>query len=473
MFPPFFLTTIGFVIFPYFIYLINKHETKQYGYIFHFLLGLFYGIGFLSIYLGWIDEPFLLDENTKKYSYISYLLIFYCSIFFGLSFCIIKYFKSFFSKWIVVPLLFVFIEILINNISYGFPWISFSLIHSANIFGKSLIYYFGTYGISYITIVIFLIPSIFLINLKNYKKGFFLILIAFIIFLSILVVLRISNFEKYSSKKISLSMIQLNYTINQNLDQGGLRAKYQVIDDIIKKQSEEIIIFGENNFPYTIDNPFYIETLNNNLKPNQSFIIGATSFKNGKYYNSLIYSDKDIHKTFDKKILVPFGEFIPFRSLFGFLEFIAGTNDFSKGENKRILEINNEIKILPVICYEILYFWQLLDKDNDQSNVIVNITNDYWFGSFSGPYQHFYFNLLRASELNKPIIRVSNNGISASIDNYGRIIDYIDLNKNEIKKTEIKISKYNQNYIQFHKYFILIFILLFIFAIFFNKKFNE
>ena len=268
-------------------------------------------------------------------------------------------------------------------------------------------------------------------------------------------------------------MIQLNYTINQNLDQGGLWAKYQVIDDIIKKQSEEIIIFGENNFPYTIDNPFYIETLNNNLKPNQSFIIGATSFKNGKYYNSLIYSDKDIHKTFDKKILVPFGEFIPFRSLFGFLEFIAGTNDFSKGENKRILEINNEIKILPVICYEILYFWQLLDKDNDQSNVIVNITNDYWFGSFSGPYQHFYFNLLRASELNKPIIRVSNNGISASIDNYGRIIDYIDLNKNEIKKTEIKISKYNQNYIQFHKYFILIFILLFVFAIFFNKKFNE
>ena len=59
-------------------------------------------------------------------------------------------------------------------------------------------------------------------------------------------------------------MIQLNYTINQNLDQGGLWAKYQVIDDIIKKQSEEIIIFGENNFPYTIDNPFYIETLNNN-----------------------------------------------------------------------------------------------------------------------------------------------------------------------------------------------------------------
>ena len=110
-------------------------------------------------------------------------------------------------------------------------WISFSI---QQIFGKSLVYYFGTYGLSYITIVIFLIFSIFLINLKKYKKGFFLILIAFIIFLSILVVLRISNFEKYSSKKISLSMIQLNYTINQNLDQGGLWAKYQVIDDINK-----------------------------------------------------------------------------------------------------------------------------------------------------------------------------------------------------------------------------------------------
>ena len=65
--------------------------------------------------------------------------------------------------------------------------------------------------------------------------------------------------------------------------------------------------------------------------------------------------------------------------------------------------------------------------------MIINLTNDSWFGQLSGPYQHFYFARLRAAEFNKPIIRVSNNGISAAVDNLGNILSYIELDKKEVK----------------------------------------
>ena len=69
---------------------------------------------------------------------------------------------------------------------------------------------------------------------------------------------------------------------------------------------------------------------------------------------------------------------------------------------------------------------------------MINITNDAWFGSISGPYQHFYLSRMRAVEFNKPLIRVSNNGISAIINNKGKIIDYIPLNLKE----PLKIQRY-------------------------------
>jgi apolipoprotein N-acyltransferase len=87
---------------------------------------------------------------------------------------------------------------------------------------------------------------------------------------------------------------------------------------------------------------------------------------------------------------------------------------------------------MPVICYEILYFWRLSTNENIKSDIIVNLTNDSWFGLYTGPYQHFYFSRLRAAEFNKTLIRVSNNGISAIINNYGEIIDIINLNQNII-----------------------------------------
>ena len=203
--------------------------------------------------------------------------------------------------------------------------------------------------------------------------------------------------------------------------------------ETIKNSKSDILIFAENNYPFLMDDNS-IKDIQYTLQPKTNLIIGSTRKEFNKYYNSLFLINKQKFDKFDKQILVPFGEFIPFRSLFSFMEFIAGATDFSIGTDKRKLTLNNKINILPVICYEIVYFWHLLNEDNVNSNIIINLTNDSWFGKFSGPYQHFYFARLRAAEFNKPLVRVSNNGVSAIIDNYGNIINFIGLNKKKIIK---------------------------------------
>ena len=124
LFPPFFLFPLGFLIFPYLFYLFINKKFNSFGYIYHFFSGLFYGLGFFSIFLIWIKEPFFLDQETESFFLISYLLIIYCSIFFGIIFLIFDYFKNFFLKLLIFPLLIVLVEYLIGHIGYGFPWIS-------------------------------------------------------------------------------------------------------------------------------------------------------------------------------------------------------------------------------------------------------------------------------------------------------------------------------------------------------------
>ena len=114
----------------------------------------------------------------------------------------------------------------------------------------------------------------------------------------------------------------------------------------------------------------------------------------------------------------------------------------------------------------------MLSKENINTNIIINLTNDSWFGKISGPYQHFYFTKLRASEFNKTIIRVSSNGISGIIDNYGKIFGYTKLNQSATKVFKIKLAAPQLNYVKFHKFFIIFIFLLIIVCIKIDKK-NE
>jgi apolipoprotein N-acyltransferase len=277
------------------------------------------------------------------------------------------------------------------------------------------------------------------------------------------------NFNKVKqNKEISLEIFQIFSPINK-FDKNSIQVD---IINKIKKSNAEYILFAENNYPYLISDINSIDILKH-INDNKKVIIGTIRIDKNKFYNSFLFLEKDNIQIFDKQILVPFGEFLPFRSYLKFLEKIFGNVDFTPGNKERIIKSNDQVNILPVICYEVI-FNKILRKINEKEiDILINITNDSWFGNKLGPYQHFYHSRMRALISNKYLLRVSNNGISAIIDNNGKIIKFIELNIKKSSRYLLKIK----NTIYFGAIhdiciFYLIFI-LFINFIFFRYNFKH
>ena len=100
--------------------------------------------------------------------------------------------------------------------------------------------------------------------------------------------------------------------------------------------------------------------------------------------------------------------------------------NFQSGNSSRIVNVKNIPNFLALICYELI-FPKYSKEDRNRPNWIVHITNDAWFGTFSGPYQHLVQARTRAIEQGLPLVRSANTGISAIIDPYGNILNSIEL----------------------------------------------
>jgi len=450
---------LGFLIFPYLVYLIIKIPKEKT--ILYFFYGFCYGFGFLIIYLSWIHNPFLIQESTKQFAIISILLQIFLSIFFGLFFLLYKLFNKPISLIIFTPILFVFLEIFISNFFYGFPWVTFSLILSNNILGFIILKYFGTLASSYLIISLFLLTILFYHSNQSKIIKIWII----IIYLPLILIPIILNFNNHNpTKEINIEAHQILKPVN---DYNKKNIERNIVN-IINDSDSEYIIFAENNFPYLINQLKYIN-VSKNIKKNQKLIIGASTVKDNKFYNSFILLEKNKWQYFDKKILVPFGEFLPFRKFLKFMESISGTVDFKKGTNDRILITKDNLKILPIICYEIIFDKIFNNIDNNKIDIMINITNDSWFGNKIGPYQHFYIARVKSLIANRPLIRVSNNGISAIINQDGKIV--ISTKLNQITNFKYKLILSEQiSFIRFHNYYIFYFIFITLFLIISTKK---
>ena len=107
----------------------------------------------------------------------------------------------------------------------------------------------------------------------------------------------------------------------------------------------------------------------------------------------------------------------------GFKKITQGYQSFSPGIKRDPIKLNN-LNFIPLICYEVIYSGKI-NKSKINYDFILNISEDGWFGNSIGPYQHFSHLIFRSIEEGKPIIRSSNNGISAFINPKGQVIDKI------------------------------------------------
>ncbi|MBD0865286.1 MAG: apolipoprotein N-acyltransferase [Rhodobacteraceae bacterium] len=154
-------------------------------------------------------------------------------------------------------------------------------------------------------------------------------------------------------------------------------------------------------------------------------VLGVQRRDDVRYYNSLVVLDPlgEVSSLYDKHHLVPFGEYMPFGRLaakFGIYGLAAEDGaGFSAGPGPKMLDIPRIGQAIPLICYEAV-FPQGVHGTAGRADVLLQITNDAWFGTWSGPYQHFAQARMRAIEQGLPLVRSANTGISAIIDPYGR-----------------------------------------------------
>lgn len=146
-----------------------------------------------------------------------------------------------------------------------------------------------------------------------------------------------------------------------------------------------------------------------------------------RVYNSVFAIDGDGKRigTYDKRRLVPFGEFLPLRAWLEDLGVTVLTNmrgGFAAGSGDAVMKAGVGPAFIPLICYEIIFpMPSLRGTVGADAGWILNVTNDAWFGDSSGPYQHLAQARLRAVEEGLAVVRAANTGISAIIDPYGRL----------------------------------------------------
>jgi len=140
-------------------------------------------------------------------------------------------------------------------------------------------------------------------------------------------------------------------------------------------------------------------------------------------YNSAVMVDKQGQRIFayDKMHLVPFGEYEPFPLIHRVVTSVSSeVGGFRKGTNRAVGTLPNGFKFGTYICYEAIYPGEVREFTNKGANLLVNISNDGWFGKSAAAEQHLRMARVRAVENRRWLLRVTNSGITAAVDPYGR-----------------------------------------------------
>lgn len=410
---------------------------------------------------------------------IIFLLILYLSIY-PLLFSLIQnyfFFQNDFIKIVISsPLIWHITEFLRGHLFTGFPWLQIGYSH-INSPLKGLAPLFGVEGITFTSILISSIISYALIK-KNIQS---IILVVFFF----IIMLFLSNIKWYkinTKLPIQISLVQANilntFKINNNIKNKILKKYEKLSEPLMYKNS--VIIWPESAIPYTeIECQEFIKSMDQKLRNKKSILItGIIDYiRNRKiYFNTILilgnkkYNYKT-HENYKKYNLVPFGEFFPYKKLSKIINFTFNIDFFSFNKGSYLQPQINFLnyKANANICYEIIFGKRIKENFKEDSNFIINISNDAWFDNSIGPWQHLQILRMRSLELGRPILRATNNGITAVIQANGEIYKKIPQFVTDVLTTQIYATYGKTPYVKFGSLFLSIINYFFLSIIIFFK----
>lgn len=434
-----------------------------------FVRSFFYCFGFFVCGIYWICNSLLID--IAKYAWlipfaitlIPALMAFYFAfIIYLYKLLIIRFSISFtYKKIIIFSFGFLIFDIVRSNLFTGFSWNLLGYILLFNLEMAQSASLVGVYGLTLFASLISLTPCLFISYKKNLPQNW-----KNYSFASILIVVFFSNYffgytninREYKNNLPQLAKFRLVQANILQKDKWLEEEKYQnLVTHIELTKSKSLdnidaVIWSETSIPFVIDqnNLSILQSINNAIPPQGFLLSGAirvsrdTNKYGYKVWNSAFVFEKNGIKAFyDKQHLVPFGEYVPLHQYFSFLfiddvvdKITGGGVGFSSGDGEKLINLP-KFSFNPLLCYEIIFSREIIDKNSTIPDLFINLTNDAWFGVSSGPYQHLQMARMRAIEYTRPLIRVAQTGISANINHFGEVVDKIGLNERGVIDVDI------------------------------------
>lgn len=390
-----------------------------------FLTGLAFGTGYFALSLHWIVEPFLVD--VARHGWMAPFALVFLSVglalFWGAAFVVARWFKI--GRWALVLTL-TGAELLRAYVFTGFPWAmpSFGLVDGVAGQMASIV---GPHGLN----LVLLASAVAISSVKNYR----IIAIGGMAF-GLIALWPMPDADEKPEGRPIVRLIQPNAPQHLKWDPDFMRVFFDRAIQATQfgQDVPDLIVWPETSVPSPLDTSTNTRAAIAKAARGAPVVIGLNRFDGPRVYNSAVVVGDEgaVGDVYDKHHLVPFGEYVPFGDVlakFGIHGLAARDGGgYSAGPGPQLLDLGAVGKALPLICYEAV-FPQDMRGTLARPDLILQITNDAWFGGFSGPYQHLQQARMRAIEQGLPLVRAANTGVSAVIDARGRVTAQLLLNE--------------------------------------------
>jgi apolipoprotein N-acyltransferase len=454
----------GFVSFPILVWLLDGTTLDGQGLQLRrlkpaFAVGWWFGFGYFLSGLWWIGGALLVEADDFAWALplavvgVPLLLAF----FYGLATALARLmWSSNIGRIAAIAFAFAVAEWLRGILFTGFPWNAVGyaampvplLMQSVSVVGMD--------GINALTVFVFAIPAL-LAGRRHLRVGFALAALIVLAHAGFGYV-RLITSPLETGKYLDVRIVQPSVDLTEKWDAS---VRDRIFSTMLAMSSQEpqpghpkpqLVIWPETSVPFLFtERPEALVAIGDMLGEGQMLMAGAVREEGAanqadasRYYNSVVAIDDrgEIVDAVDKVHLVPFGEYLPFAGLLrrlGIEQFVAGPMNLFPGNERHAIEVPGGAKALPFICYEVI-FPEIVSVDAASSQLIVNLTNDAWFGDTPGPYQHFRQAQVRAVENGLTMLRAANNGISAVVDPRGRTLEALAVDARGVIDMHVPIS---------------------------------
>jgi len=394
-----------------------------------FVLGLGFGTGYFVLSLNWIVEPFFVDP--WRHGWMAPFAITFLAAGLGLFFAVAFWSAKRLSvAGGAVVLTLTLAEVIRAYLFTGFPWAmpSYVLIDQGVAQGAAIV---GPHGLNLLFFVVAwsLAWAVFSGERRDVWS------VAALAMIAGLAVPVASPSPSISEERPVVRLIQPNAPQHQKWapQYAGLFFERMVKFTRTGEERPDLIVWPETAVPVWLHNAANTLGIISGAAGDVPVVLGINRAEGRRIFNAAILMDSEgqVAETYDKHHLVPFGEYMPFEWLFRQIE-VGGLaaraeGGYASGPGPRLLDFGALGTALPLICYEAVFAHDV-GRAPARPAFLMQLTNDAWFGSRSGPQQHLAQARMRAIEQGLPMIRAANTGISAVIDPAGRITDSLPLN---------------------------------------------